>query len=130
MPIQIADAYRNSLFAARQTGLLFNLPPVDPDQQQLPEGISLCMIVKNEERFLAECLDSVKDCVDEINIVDTGSTDRTVEIARSYGANIIFREWRSDFAWARNEALAMATHRWTLILDADEELERESVGLM
>ena len=109
MPIQIADAYRNSVFAQLQTGLLFNLPVPDADHEQLPEGISLCMIVKNEERFLAECLDSIKDVVDEINIVDTGSTDRTVEIARSYGANIIFREWRNDFAWARNEALAMAT---------------------
>jgi len=130
MPIQIADAYRDSVFAQRQTGLLFNLPAPDPDHEQLPEGISLCMIVKNEERFLAECLDSVKDVVDEINIVDTGSTDRTVEIARSYGANIIFREWRNDFAWARNEALAMATRRWTLILDADEEIEAESLGLL
>jgi tetratricopeptide (TPR) repeat protein len=130
MPIQIADAYRNSMFAQRQTGLLFNLPAPDPGTEQLPEGISLCMIVKNEERFLAECLDSVKDIVDEINIVDTGSTDRTVEIARSYGANIEFREWRSDFAWARNEALAMATRRWTLVLDADEELESESLTLL
>jgi glycosyltransferase involved in cell wall biosynthesis/predicted Zn-dependent protease len=130
MPIQISDAYRNSVFAMRQTGLLFNLPVPDPDVQQLPEGISLCMIVKNEERFLAECLDSVKDVVDEICIVDTGSTDRTVEIARSYGAKVEFREWRSDFSWARNEALAMATRRWTLVLDADEELERESVGLL
>jgi glycosyltransferase involved in cell wall biosynthesis len=130
MPIQIVDAYRNSAFAQRQTGLIFNLPPPDPDHVQLPEGISLCMIVKNEERFLAECLDSVKDVVDEINIIDTGSTDRTVEIARSYGANVDFREWRGDFAWARNEALAMATKRWTLVLDADEELERESLGLV
>jgi glycosyltransferase involved in cell wall biosynthesis len=130
MPIQIADAYRNSAFAQRQTGLIFNLPAPEPDHEQLPEGISLCMIVKNEERFLAECLDSVKDVVDEINIIDTGSTDRTVEIARSYGANVDFREWRNDFAWARNEALAMATKRWTLVLDADEELERESLGLL
>jgi tetratricopeptide (TPR) repeat protein len=130
MPIQIADAYRSSVFAQRQTGLLFNLPVPDEGTVQLPEGISLCMIVKNEERFLEACLESVKDIVDEINIVDTGSTDRTLEIAEKYGANIIHREWRNDFAWARNEALAMATKRWTLVLDADEELERESLGLM
>jgi tetratricopeptide (TPR) repeat protein len=130
MPIQIADAYRNSVFAQRQTGLLFNLPVPGPEHEQLPEGLSLCMIVKNEERFLAECLESVKDVVDEINIIDTGSTDRTVEIARSYGANVEFRDWRNDFSWARNEALAMATKRWTLVLDADEELERESLGLV
>ena len=130
MPIEIADTYSDSPFAQRQTGLLFNLPLPDPDAEQLPEGISLCMIVKNEERFLAECLESVKDVVDEINIVDTGSTDRTVEIARSYGAKLDFREWRKDFAWARNESLAMATRRWTLVLDADEELAAESAALM
>ncbi len=130
MPIHINDAHEHSVFALLQTGLLFNLPAPGPDDQQLPEGISLCMIVKNEERFLAECLESVKGVVDEINIIDTGSTDRTVEIARSYGANVDFREWRNDFAWARNEAIQMATRRWTLILDADEELERESRNLV
>jgi glycosyltransferase involved in cell wall biosynthesis/Tfp pilus assembly protein PilF len=130
MPINIADAYRYSAFAQRQTGLVFNLPAPDPAQEQLPEGVSLCMIVKNEERFLAECLESVKDIVDEINIVDTGSTDRTVEIARQYGAKIEFRDWRNDFAWARNESLKMATRRWTLVLDGDEELEVESAALV
>jgi glycosyltransferase involved in cell wall biosynthesis/Tfp pilus assembly protein PilF len=130
MPIQVADVYRDGTFAQRQTGLLFNLPVPDPSIEQKPEGISLCMIVKNEERFLAECLESLKDVVDEINIVDTGSTDRTVEIARSYGAKIEFREWRNDFSWARNESLAMATKRWIIVLDADEELERESIPLL
>jgi tetratricopeptide (TPR) repeat protein len=130
MPIHIADAYSETAFAKRQTGLLFNLPAPEPDVEQLPEGISLCMIVKNEERFMAECLDSVKEWVDEICIVDTGSTDRTVEIARSYGAKLEFREWRNDFSWARNESLAMATKRWTLVLDADEELSRESGPLL
>jgi tetratricopeptide (TPR) repeat protein len=130
MPIQIADTYSSSNFAKRQTGLLFNLPAPDPEQVQLPEGISLCMIVKNEERFLEACLESVKDVVDEINIIDTGSTDRTVEIAQKYSANIDYREWRNDFSWARNEALKMATRRWTLVLDGDEELERESVEML
>jgi glycosyltransferase involved in cell wall biosynthesis len=85
------------------------------------------MIVKDEERFLPGCLASVRGVVDEINVVDTGSTDRTVEIARSYGARVISRPWREDFAWARNESLAMATRRWTLILDADEEITAESL---
>jgi glycosyltransferase involved in cell wall biosynthesis len=84
------------------------------------------MIVKNEERFLEQCLRSVADVVDEINIVDTGSTDRTIEIARSFGARIEHREWRSDFGWARNESLKMATKRWIFQLDADEELLPES----
>jgi tetratricopeptide (TPR) repeat protein len=130
MPIQIADAHRHSAFAQRQTGLLFNLPAPDPEQVQLPEGISLCMIVKNEERFLEACLASVKGVVDEINIIDTGSTDRTIEIAQKYGAKIDYREWRNDFSWARNESLNMATYRWTLVLDGDEELESESVEML
>ncbi|HWT05391.1 MAG TPA: glycosyltransferase, partial [Xanthomonadales bacterium] len=130
MPLEIADDYRDSAFARAQTGLLFNLPVPPPEREQLPAGISLCMIVKNEERLLAECLRSVCDVVDEINVVDTGSTDRTVEIARSFGANVIFREWRDDFGWARNESLALATRRWTLVLDADEEIAPESHALL
>lgn len=130
MPIQIADAYGDSEFAQRQTGLLFNLPHPDPDVPQLPEGISLCMIVKNEERFLPECLSSVKDVVDEICVYDTGSTDRTVEIAREFGAKVELGEWRNDFSWARNQSLKMATLRWTLVLDADEEIMPESVHLL
>jgi len=84
------------------------------------------MIVKNEERFLEQCLRSAVDVVDEINIVDTGSTDRTIEIAQKFGARIEQREWRNDFAWARNESLKMATKRWIFQLDADEELLPES----
>src|SRR5579883_3319270 len=84
--------------------LLFGIPQPPEDHEQLPEGISLCMIVKNEERFLEACLRSVEGIVDEINIVDTGSTDRTLEIAQRFGARIEHREWRNDFAWARNEA--------------------------
>ncbi|HHV62433.1 MAG TPA: glycosyltransferase [Firmicutes bacterium] len=84
--------------------------------------LSLCMIVKNEERFLARCLDSVKDVVDEMIIVDTGSTDRTVEIAKSYGAKVYFHEWKNDFAEARNASLEKATGDWILVMDADEVL--------
>jgi tetratricopeptide (TPR) repeat protein len=84
------------------------------------------MIVKNEERFLAQCLSSAREVVDEMIVVDTGSTDRTVEIARSFGATVLERLWRNDFAWARNQALEAATRRWILVLDADEELRPES----
>jgi len=104
----------------------FGLPEPPPGIVQKPPGISLCMIVKNEERFLAQCLRSVSDVVDEIIVVDTGSTDRTIEIARSFGAKVIEREWRNDFAWARNQSLELATKRWILALDADEELTPES----
>jgi tetratricopeptide (TPR) repeat protein len=84
------------------------------------------MIVRDEEAFLPQCLASVKDAVDEIIVVDTGSTDRTIEIARSFGATVIEREWRNDFAWARNESIALATKRWILFMDADEELVESS----
>ena len=88
------------------------------------------MIVKNEERFLAKCLQSIAPYVDEICVVDTGSTDRTVEIAREFGAKIEIREWRNDFAWARNEAIAMASYRWIFMLDADEEYLPGSESLL
>ena len=64
--------------------------------------LSLCMITKNEEKNISRCLDSIKDIVDEIIIVDTGSTDKTIEIAKSYGANIYHYEWNKDFSKARN----------------------------
>ncbi len=102
--------------------LALGLPKPPPAWRQLPAGVSLCMIVKNEERFLDQCLASVRDAVDEIVVVDTGSSDRTIEIAKRYGATVLEREWRDDFAWARNESIAAATKRWILILDADEEL--------
>lgn len=84
------------------------------------------MIVRDEEQFLERCLTSVHDAVDEIVVVDTGSKDRTIEIARKFGAIVEERDWRNDFAWARNEALQLARYRWILQLDADEELLEES----
>ena len=84
--------------------------------------LSLCMIVKNEEKFLAGCLESVKNIVDEIIIVDTGSTDKTIEIANSYNAKVYHFEWKNDFSLARNESIKHATGDWILILDADERL--------
>jgi tetratricopeptide (TPR) repeat protein len=106
--------------------LPFGLPLPEAGSTELPAGISLCMIVKDEERFLETCLRSVAAHVDELCIVDTGSTDRTVEIARAFGARVAHRPWRKDFAWARNEALGLATKRWILVLDADEELDEAS----
>ncbi|HXQ47799.1 MAG TPA: glycosyltransferase [Caulobacteraceae bacterium] len=84
------------------------------------------MIVRNEERFLGAALASLRDAVDEICIVDTGSTDGTLAIAESFGARVTAAVWRDDFAWARNQALAMARHAWIFVLDADEELLAQS----
>jgi glycosyltransferase involved in cell wall biosynthesis len=85
--------------------------------------ISLCLIAKDEEAFLARCLESARAYVDEIIVVDTGSTDRTVEIARRFGAKVFFYAWDGSFATARNVALDHATSEWILSLDADEVLE-------
>jgi len=85
--------------------------------------ISLAMIVKNEEKFLGRCLESVKKLVDEIVLVDTGSTDNTVEIAKSFGAKIYTFAWSDDFAEARNHSLSMCGCDWVLILDADEAID-------
>ena len=71
--------------------------------------ISLCMIVKNEEKILKRCLDSIVDLMDEIIIVDTGSLDRTKEIAKKYTNNVYDYQWKDDFADARNFSFSKAT---------------------
>jgi glycosyltransferase involved in cell wall biosynthesis len=90
--------------------------------------LSLCMIVKDEEEMLPRCLSAVRDAVDEIVIVDTGSTDRTVEIAEGYGAKVIHREWTGDFSEARNASFDAASGDWILYLDADEVLVKEDAA--
>ena len=85
--------------------------------------ISLCMIVKNEEKTIANCLKSVKEIVDEIIIVDTGSTDKTIEICETFNATTFKFEWNNSFAKARNFSLEQAKGDWILWLDADEEID-------
>ena len=89
--------------------------------------ISLCMIVKNESEFLNDCLDSVKDLVSEMVIVDTGSTDDTIKIAKSFGAKIFHYNWNDDFSAARNFALEKCTQSWVLVLDADEIISKKDI---
>jgi glycosyltransferase involved in cell wall biosynthesis len=84
--------------------------------------LSLCIIVKNEEENLPRCLNSVKNIVDEIILLDTGSSDNTIKIAQEYNAKIHHFKWNNDFSDARNESLKYATGEWIIILDADEEL--------
>ncbi|BDG07075.1 glycosyltransferase [Anaeromyxobacter paludicola] len=84
--------------------------------------LSLCLIVRDEERLLPGCLASVAGLADEVVVVDTGSADRTAELAREAGAKVILRPWDDDFSAARNAALAAATGDWVLQLDADERL--------
>lgn len=90
--------------------------------------LTLSLIVKNEEKYLKGCLDSVMGIIDEIILVDTGSTDKTKEIAARYEAKIFDYEWKNDFASARNFALSKTTGDWTLYLDADERLSKDSIA--
>ncbi len=84
--------------------------------------LTVCLITKNEEKFLAAALASIRELAAQIIVADTGSTDRTVEIAKEFGAEVYSFTWGDDFAAARNAALAHATGDWILMLDADEEL--------
>ncbi len=90
--------------------------------ERAPQRLSLCMIMRDEEEHLARCLASVQGVVDEIVIVDTGSVDRSIEIAEGFGARIIHETWAGDFAAPRNTSIEAATGDWILVLDADEEL--------
>lgn len=89
--------------------------------------ISLCMIVKNEEEVLARCLESVQPLVDELIIVDTGSDDETITIARNYTDLIYQIPWEDDFAKARNFAFSKATGDYIMWLDADDSISPENV---
>jgi tetratricopeptide (TPR) repeat protein len=102
-------------------------PTTEPLEEPIATGaagctISLCMIVKNEAVALPRCLEAAGPWVDEIVVVDTGSTDDTAAIAARAGARVISWAWRDDFAAARNESLRHATGDWILVLDADEIL--------
>lgn len=88
--------------------------------------ISLCMIVKNEEKVLARCLDSIADLMDEIIIVDTGSTDATKEIAAQYTDQIYDFTWVNDFSAARNFSFSKATKDYIYVADADEVIDQEN----
>jgi tetratricopeptide (TPR) repeat protein len=100
-----------------------NLEYLESSIDETPQKISVSMILKNEEKFLPGCLESIKGLADEIIVVDTGSTDRTMEIARDYGAKIYEHPWQNDFSFHRNQSIEYATGDWILILDADEELD-------
>jgi glycosyltransferase involved in cell wall biosynthesis len=93
-------------------------------------NVSLTMIVKNEETHIERCLLSVKDIVDEMIVVDTGSTDKTKIIAQTFGARVYDFIWTNSFADARNYALQQASGDWCLVLDADEYLAQESAHLV
>ena len=90
-------------------------------------SISACMIVKDEEKLLSGCLDSIRDWVDEIIIVDTGSNDKTVSIALTYGAKVFNQTWEGNFSRHRNFTIEKATSDWVFIIDADERMCQEDI---
>jgi glycosyltransferase involved in cell wall biosynthesis len=87
--------------------------------------VSLCLIVKDEEKYLARCLQSAKTIVDEMIVVDTGSSDRTKELATIFGAKVFDFAWENDFSLARNDSLSKASGDWILVLDADEMISEK-----
>ncbi|MGA9293864.1 MAG: glycosyltransferase [Ignavibacteriaceae bacterium] len=90
--------------------------------------LTLSMIVKNEEKYLYDCLKSVNDFADEIVLVDTGSSDNTINIAKEFNVKVYNYSWIDDFSAARNFALGKSTGQWILYLDADERLSRKSIN--
>lgn len=90
-------------------------------KQTGPFRLSACMMVKDEEANLSRCLQSIQPLIDELIIVDTGSSDRTIKIAESFGASVYHHPWADDFSLHRNQSIEPATGDWILIIDADEE---------
>lgn len=89
--------------------------------------LSFCMIVRDEAERLARCLSSVRSIADELIVLDTGSIDDTIEIAKSFGAQVHTFQWCNDFSAARNESIKYAQGDWVLVLDADEVLVPEII---
>ncbi len=89
--------------------------------------ISLCMIARDEEAYIENAISSVLPVVDEVIVVDTGSKDKTKEIAKKLGAKVYDFEWKDDFSKARNESIRHATGNWILVLDADEAIAEEDL---
>jgi len=92
--------------------------------------LSACLIVNNEERHIAHCLASIQQFVDEIIVVDTGSTDKTKQVAAAYHAKIYDYSWTNNFAEARNFSIEQASGDWILYIDADERLEASNGAIL
>ena len=121
----VATQYENEL-----KRLLLKLEKNATPLPKVGPKISLCMIVRNEERVLEDCLKSAKPHFDEIIVVDTGSTDRTIEIAQKYATRIVEIPWPDSFADARNESLKHAIGDWIFWLDADDTLPLHSAEMI
>ena len=96
--------------------------PMQIDDNETRGTLSVCIITKNEEKYIARCLAGLKPVADEIIVVDTGSTDKTKPIAEAFGAQVIDLPWNNDFSEARNASLERAKGSWILVHDADETI--------
>jgi glycosyltransferase involved in cell wall biosynthesis len=121
-PLTAAADIRPAASAAIAAAADPNPDSSGPQNAAARPDLSLCLIVKNEKENLPACLASAKDVAGEIIVVDTGSTDGTQDIARSFGATVIQSDWHGDFSRARNLSLDRAAGRWILWLDADDRL--------
>ena len=132
---QLAPRWKSSQpclksIAAKEASPKTSLPPLPSWAPRSAPRLTVCLIAKNEERFLGRCLESIRSVADQIVLVDTGSTDWTREIAARFGAEVHSFDWSDDFSAARNVALEQARGDWILMLDADEELLPESVEVL
>lgn len=93
-------------------------------------SLSICLIIKNEEKYLSRCLSGIKDIANEIIVVDTGSTDKSRLIASEYTDQIYSYKWKDDFSSARNFCLDKAQGDWILVLDGDEEVDRKCLDIL
>jgi len=105
-------------------------PHLQVNSNTRKDSLSLCMIVKNEEEHLEKCLASVESICDEIIIVDTGSNDKTIDIAEKFGAKIFNYKWENDFSKARNLSINPAIMNWILWLDADDYVNKKYLNIL
>jgi tetratricopeptide (TPR) repeat protein len=106
------------------------VPIIQQMTRKMAATLSACLIVKNEEANLPRCLAALRGRVDEMVVVDTGSSDRTVEIAKQHGAIVAHFAWCEDFAAARNVSFQHATGDWIVVIDADDELMEREPGAL
>ena len=91
------------------------------------KSLAILILTKNEEDNIVEVISNAKQCTDDVIIIDSGSTDKTIPLAKKYLAKVCYREWDGDFSAQRNFALAQTNADWVLYLDADERLMPDTV---
>jgi tetratricopeptide (TPR) repeat protein len=122
---RVNEMAKRKVETANGKGKMANGARVHQGEKQKGGRLTLCMIAKNEGHRIGKCLESVQGLVDEIVVVDTGSTDNTLEVVAQYGAKTGYFEWCDDFSAARNVSLSLATGDWIMWLDPDDVLPKD-----